>query len=143
MGSSVSPAVARRCLAASRAWRAILGRLAATALVLGPAAVHSSAHAADASAARLEVSTGETDGGPVQIVGYTDNQPIKTVRFPSNFALSAARAEAAKDLIDRALGQPGRITAIGKADADPVASNATDVGRDENRRIEVILRRQG
>ncbi len=81
--------------------------------------------------------------GPVQVIGYTDNQPIRTVRFPSNYQLSAARADAARDLIDRALGQPGRVTAIGKADADPIGPNATPEGRDANRRIEVILRRQG
>ncbi|MSP00694.1 MAG: type VI secretion system protein TssL [Acetobacteraceae bacterium] len=81
--------------------------------------------------------------GPVQVIGYTDNQPIRTVRFPSNYQLSAARAEAARDLIVRQLGEPGRINAVGKADADPLASNATEAGRDENRRIEVVLRRQG
>ena len=81
--------------------------------------------------------------GPVQVIGYTDNQPIHTVRFPSNYQLSTARAEAARDLVVRALGDPGRVTAVGKADADPIASNTTEEGRDQNRRIEVVLRRQG
>jgi type VI secretion system protein ImpK len=81
--------------------------------------------------------------GPVQVIGYTDNQPIRTVRFPSNYQLSTARAEAARDVILVPLADPGRVTAIGKADADPVQSNATEAGRDENRRIEVVLRRQG
>jgi type VI secretion system protein ImpK len=81
--------------------------------------------------------------GPVQVIGYTDNQPIRTVRFPSNYQLSAARAEAARDLILKPLGDPGRVSSLGKADADPVQSNATEAGRDENRRIEVVLRRQG
>ena len=81
--------------------------------------------------------------GPVQVIGYTDNQPIHTVRFPSNYQLSTARAEAARDLVVRALGDPGRVTAVGKADADPVAPNNTDEGRNQNRRIEVVLRRQG
>ena len=75
--------------------------------------------------------------------GYTDNQPIHTVQFPSNFQLSAARAEAARRIIVRALGDPGRVAAQGHADADPIASNATPEGRDQNRRIEVVLRRQG
>jgi type VI secretion system protein ImpK len=79
--------------------------------------------------------------GPVQVIGYTDNQPIHTVRFPSNFQLSTSRANAAHDLIVNALGDSGRVTAIGKADADPIASNATEEGRDQNRRIEVVLRR--
>jgi type VI secretion system protein ImpK len=57
--------------------------------------------------------------------------------------LSTARAEAARDIILRTLNDPGRITAIGKADADPVADNKTEDGREQNRRIEVVLRRQG
>jgi len=81
--------------------------------------------------------------GPVQVIGYTDNQPIHTVRFPSNYQLSTARADAARDLVVRALGDAGRVTSTGKADADPIAPNATEEGRDQNRRIEVVLRRQG
>jgi type VI secretion system protein ImpK len=85
----------------------------------------------------------KAEKGPVQVIGYTDNQPIHTVRFPSNFQLSTSRAEAARDLIVKALGDPDRATALGKADADPIAPNTTDEGRDQNRRIEVVLRRQG
>ena len=50
--------------------------------------------------------------GPVQVIGYTDNQPIRTVRFPSNYQLSTARAEAARELILRPLGDPGQVGAI-------------------------------
>jgi type VI secretion system protein ImpK len=81
--------------------------------------------------------------GTVEVDGYTDNQPIRTVRFPSNYQLSTARAEAAAAVITRAMNEPGRVTAKGYADADPVSSNDTPEGRDDNRRIEVILRRQG
>ena len=81
--------------------------------------------------------------GLVQVVGHTDNQPIRTARFPSNYQLSAARAEAARELILRPLGDPGRVTAVGKADTDPLATNTSEAGRDENRRIEIVLRRQG
>jgi type VI secretion system protein ImpK len=84
-----------------------------------------------------------TEPGPVIVAGYTDNQPINTVKFPSNFQLSQARADAAAAVIGASLGQPGRITTQGRADADPLASNATPAGREANRRIEVILRRQG
>jgi len=83
------------------------------------------------------------ENGPVQVIGYTDNQPIRTVRFPSNYQLSAARADAAREQILKQLLQPDRITAVGKADADPIAANTTEEGRDQNRRIEVVLRRQG
>jgi type VI secretion system protein ImpK len=85
----------------------------------------------------------KTEKGHVTVIGYTDNQPIHTVQFPSNFQLSTARAEAAKAIIAKALGDPSRITAEGRADADPVASNATPEGREANRRIEVLLQRQG
>jgi type VI secretion system protein ImpK len=80
--------------------------------------------------------------GPVQVDGYTDNQPIHTVRFPSNFQLSAARAEAAAAIIGREFKQPDRLTERGHADADPIASNDTPEGRAENRRIEIVLHRQ-
>jgi type VI secretion system protein ImpK len=79
--------------------------------------------------------------GPVSVIGHTDNQPIRTVRFPSNYQLSAARAKAASDIIARTVGTPSRLSAEGRADADPIASNATIEGREENRRIEVILHR--
>jgi type VI secretion system protein ImpK len=85
----------------------------------------------------------KAERGPVTVNGYTDNQPIHTVRFPSNFQLSAARAEAAQAIIVRALGDPSRVNAQGHADANPVASNGTAEGRDQNRRIEVVLQRQG
>jgi len=81
--------------------------------------------------------------GAVLVAGYTDNQPIRTVRFPSNFQLSTARAEAAKAAIAGSLGDAARVTAEGRADADPLASNATPEGREQNRRIEVTLRRAG
>jgi type VI secretion system protein ImpK len=85
----------------------------------------------------------KAERGSVQVLGHSDNQPIRTVQFPSNFQLSAARAEAARVIILRTLGEAGRIKAEGRADSEPVASNATAEGRDENRRIEVVLRRNG
>lgn len=78
--------------------------------------------------------------GAVQVVGYTDNQPIHTIAFPSNFQLSAARATAAAAAIGSAI-DPSRISVEGRADADPIASNATPQGREQNRRIEVVLHR--
>jgi type VI secretion system protein ImpK len=81
--------------------------------------------------------------GAVQIIGYTDNQPIRSVQFPSNFQLSAARAKAASAIVGRTIGSPLRISTEGRADADPIANNATAEGREENRRIEVVLRREG
>ena len=81
--------------------------------------------------------------GTIQVIGYTDNQPIHTVQFPSNFQLSATRAQAARALIAHALGDPSRITAEGRGEADPLNDNATPAGREENRRIEIVLHRPG
>ncbi|HEY0419213.1 MAG TPA: type VI secretion system protein TssL, long form, partial [Acetobacteraceae bacterium] len=85
----------------------------------------------------------KTEPGSVLVVGHSDNQPIRTVQFPSNFHLSTARADAARAVIARALGDGGRIKSEGRADSEPVASNATREGQEENRRIEVVLRRGG
>ena len=85
----------------------------------------------------------KTEPGPVEVNGYTDDQPIRTVRFPSNFQLSAARAEAARAVLARTIGDASRLSAEGRADADPIAPNSTEQGRDANRRIEIILHRQG
>lgn len=79
--------------------------------------------------------------GKVTVQGHSDNVPIRTVRFPSNFQLSAARAEAAMKIILNTLKDPARIGFEGKADAEPIASNATPDGREANRRIEVVLQR--
>ena len=82
-----------------------------------------------------------TEPGRVMVIGHSDNQPIRTVRFPSNFHLSQARAEAASTVIAAATGDAGRFTVEGRADAEPIADNRTADGREENRRIEVVLLR--
>jgi len=81
----------------------------------------------------------EKEPGSVLVVGHTDNVPIRTVRFPSNYALSEARAKTAADIIASKLSIPNRVTAEGRADTEPVDTNATPAGREANRRIEVIL----
>ncbi|HVJ51858.1 MAG TPA: type VI secretion system protein TssL, long form [Aliidongia sp.] len=84
----------------------------------------------------------KTEPGQVDVVGYTDNQPIHTVQFPSNFQLSQARAKAAAAILSASI-EPSRITTAGRADADPIASNATPEGQQQNRRIEIVLHRAG
>ena len=79
------------------------------------------------------------ESGTVVVTGYTDNQPIHTLQFPSNFELSAARAGAAAAILDQTIGDESRITAKGMGDADPVGDNATADGRAQNRRIEIVL----
>lgn len=82
-----------------------------------------------------------SEPGSIQVIGYTDNQPIRTVQFPSNFRLSVARAGSAGAMIAQAVGDPTRLTAEGRGEADPIGNNATAQGREQNRRIEVVLHR--
>ncbi|HQT63795.1 MAG: flagellar motor protein MotB [Acidocella sp. 20-57-95] len=87
---------------------------------------------------RIGTALGRETGGVV-VTGYTDNQPIHTLQFPSNFELSAARAQAAAAILDQTIGDQSRITAKGLGSANPVASNDTADGRAQNRRIEIVL----
>ncbi|NBB70383.1 MAG: type VI secretion system protein TssL [Alphaproteobacteria bacterium] len=77
--------------------------------------------------------------GAVRIVGHTDDVPIRTVRFPSNWALSEARARAAAEVIRPRLDDPDRVAVEGRGAAEPIADNATAEGRARNRRIEILL----
>jgi len=76
--------------------------------------------------------------GQVLVTGHTDNQPIRSLRFPSNWHLSQARAEAFRNLLAERV-EIGRLRAEGRADAEAVADNATPAGRAKNRRVEVTL----
>jgi len=78
--------------------------------------------------------------GSVTVVGHTDNVPIRTPRFPSNWDLSKARARSAADLMARTLADPSRLTVEGRGASAPIADNSTEKGRARNRRIEVVLR---
>jgi type VI secretion system protein ImpK len=81
----------------------------------------------------------QDEKGDVLVNGYTDNQPIHTVQFPSNWQLSQARADAVAQVIESRLTDPKRVRAVGKGDADPLESNATPAGRERNRRTEILL----
>ena len=76
---------------------------------------------------------------PVSVEGHTDNLPIATLAFPSNWELSAARAAS----VLRHLASEGvsreRMRAVGYADTQPVADNATEQGRARNRRVELVI----
>ncbi|WP_409079886.1 DotU family type VI secretion system protein [Pusillimonas sp. SM2304] len=77
--------------------------------------------------------------GSILVSGYSDNVPIRTLRFPSNWELSQARADAVKTLLQDRLMQPGRVRAEGRGDADPVAPNDSPANRARNRRVEITL----
>lgn len=76
--------------------------------------------------------------GDILITGHSDNQPIRSLRFPSNWHLSAARAESVKTAL---LGQveASRMRTDGRADSEPLAPNDTPADRARNRRVEIML----
>ncbi|MBD2779198.1 DotU family type VI secretion system protein [Xenorhabdus sp. 38] len=79
--------------------------------------------------------------GDILVTGYTDNIPISSrySPFPSNRALSLARAESVQRELQRYLNQPERVSAKGKGAQDPIAPNNTRDNRAKNRRVEIIL----
>jgi chemotaxis protein MotB len=78
---------------------------------------------------------------PISVEGNTDDVPIHSAQYPSNWELSTARASTVVEfLIAHGVGA-SRLTASGNADQRPVASNATAIGRAHNRRVEIVLRR--
>jgi type VI secretion system protein ImpK len=76
--------------------------------------------------------------GQVDVIGHSDNVPIRTFRFPSNWELSRARAESVARLLAAGIG-PARVRADGRGDSEPVAANDTPQGRAKNRRVEITL----
>ena len=78
----------------------------------------------------------------INIQGHTDDFPISTARFPSNWELSASRATAVlRYFIDKGFA-PERLTATGYADTFPLFSNDTKTGQLRNRRVEIILEKE-
>jgi chemotaxis protein MotB len=75
----------------------------------------------------------------INIKGHTDNVPISTPAFPSNWELSAIRATTVlKYLISKGIS-PQRLTATGYGDIMPLVPNTTDENRNKNRRVEFVL----
>lgn len=75
----------------------------------------------------------------LQVEGHTDNVPISTPQFPSNWELSTARAISVVRQLMAAGVPAARLAAAGYADNKPIASNDTEAGRRQNRRIELKL----
>jgi chemotaxis protein MotB len=76
---------------------------------------------------------------PIHVEGFTDNQPIKTLAFPSNWELSAARAASVVHLFSRAGVDAERMAAIGYGEHHPIAANDTSAGRTANRRVVLVV----
>lgn len=78
----------------------------------------------------------------IRVEGHTDNLPIHTAQYPSNWELSTARATAVvEDLINNAHFPPQRLSAVGYGEYRPVAPNDTDAHRQENRRVDIVILR--
>ena len=78
--------------------------------------------------------------GQIIVTGYTDNQPIQSLNFPSNWHLSQARADAVKEILLNYVKNGGtRIRSEGRGSTDPVAPNDTLENRAKNRRVEITL----
>ncbi|MDA8589750.1 MotB family protein [Luminiphilus sp.] len=79
--------------------------------------------------------------GKVAVEGHTDDVPINTFAYPSNWDLSAARSVAVvRRMLNISTLQPKRVTASGFADTRPQAINSTAEGRARNRRVEILVR---
>lgn len=76
---------------------------------------------------------------PIRVEGFTDDVPIRTVQFFSNWELSAARAASVVHVFSDRGVAPGRLAVVGFGDQHPVASNATAQGRNANRRVSVVI----
>ncbi len=78
----------------------------------------------------------------IEIVGHTDDQPVATPQFPSNWELSTARASrVARYLIESGGMAPQRFTVIGRAEYEPVTPNLSAANRSSNRRVEILITR--
>ncbi|MBC7963513.1 MAG: OmpA family protein [Steroidobacteraceae bacterium] len=77
---------------------------------------------------------------PLRVEGHTDNLPIRSAQFPSNWELSTARAtNGLKYLLKNFDVDPDKISATGYAEFRPIADNATPEGRAKNRRVDLVM----
>ena len=76
----------------------------------------------------------------VRVEGHTDNMPIRTKRYPSNWELSIARAvNVVKYFVDVGKINPQRLTAVGYGESRPLVANDSPANRARNRRVEIVL----
>ncbi len=80
----------------------------------------------------------------VRVEGHTDNIPIRTARFPSNWELSVARAvNVVKYFVEVGHIDPRRLSAVGYGESRPLVANHTSANRMKNRRVEILLLTEG
>jgi chemotaxis protein MotB len=85
----------------------------------------------------------KTEKTPVRVEGFTDNVPIKSVRFPSNWELSSARAAAVVQLFIEEGLEPTQLMATGYGEFQPIAPNDTPENRTKNRRVVLMISKTG
>jgi chemotaxis protein MotB len=101
-----------------------------------------SAEVRAASIPMISILANTLPSGPLRVEGHTDNVPIHTLQFASNWELSTARSTAiARLLLEHGSIDPANLSAAGYAEYHPVASNDTEEGRTQNRRVDIILLR--
>ena len=84
------------------------------------------------------------EAGPVLVEGHTDaSKPKGTARYKTNLALSLARAESVGAVLGPLLTDPTRLKVEGQGEAQPIADNATREGAAANRRVEVMIAKEG
>ena len=93
-----------------------------------------------ANVAHLLTSSGVPN--PIRVEGNTDDRPIRTLQFPSNWELSAARASAVLTFLLRHGVPERRLSLAGYAAERPIATNSTAAGRSANRRVDVVVLRR-
>jgi len=79
----------------------------------------------------------------INVEGHTDNLPIDTVKFPSNWELSSSRATTVvREFVNNGIDPP-RLSAIGYGEFHPIADNRVEEGRFKNRRVVLLIISQG
>ena len=77
--------------------------------------------------------------GKILVIGYSDNVPIRSARFASNYELSLARAQSVQTVLQQQLAQPSRVKAEGRGESHPLVPNTSAENRARNRRVEITL----
>ncbi|WP_339502194.1 flagellar motor protein MotD [Pseudomonas silesiensis] len=78
---------------------------------------------------------------PVHVEGFTDDRPIRTAQYPTNWELSSARSASIVRMLAMQGVNPGRLASVGYGEFQPVANNATTEGRARNRRVVLVVSR--
>ena len=78
---------------------------------------------------------------PIHVEGFTDNFPISTAQYPTNWELSSARAASIVRMLAMQGVNPSRLASVGYGEFQPVANNATVEGRSRNRRVVLVVSR--